>query len=81
MKTHRFDALSFLAGLVITAIGLTFLLLPGIDDIVEVLTDSGAWFWPVVLIVIGIAVLAPLAVKGAGGDDDREDQSEVTGVS
>ena len=29
MKTHSFDALSFIAGLFITAIGLTFLLLPG----------------------------------------------------
>jgi hypothetical protein len=81
MKTHSFDALSFMAGLFITAIGLTFLLLPGFSEIVDFLTDSGAWFWPVVLIAIGVGVLAPLAVKSTRRDDDWEDQSEVTEVS
>lgn len=77
MKTHRFDALSFLAGLVITGIGLAFLLLPDIDDIVSVLTDAGTWLWPVVLIAVGVAVLAPLASRAGAADEDENDDVEV----
>lgn len=61
MKTHKFDSVSFLAGVVITAIGLAFLLLPDLGEIINLLTDAGAWFWPVVFLAVGIAVLAPLA--------------------
>ncbi len=75
MKTHRFDALSFLTGIVIAGIGLVFLVLPDIDDIVRVLTDAGSWLWPVLLIAIGVAVLAPLASRRVGADED--DESEV----
>lgn len=76
MKTHKFDVLSFLAGLFMTGLGLTFLLLPEIDDIVGVLTDAGAWFWPVLLIVAGIAVLTPAIVRSSSSDSatDEEDQ-------
>ncbi len=75
MKTHRFDVLSFLAGLFMTGLGLTFLLLPEVDDIVGVLTDAGAWFWPVILIVGGIAVLAPAIVRSNSRNNtiDEED--------
>lgn len=77
MKTHEFDVLSFLAGLFMTGLGLTFLLLPEIDDVVGVLTDAGAWFWPVVLIVAGIAVLVPAIVRSNSPDGvtDEEDQA------
>lgn len=70
MKTHRFDALSFLAGLVITGIGLTFLVLPDIDGIVDFLTNAGTWFWPVLFIAVGIAVLAPLVTPGGAGREE-----------
>lgn len=74
MKMHKFDSLSFLAGLVITLIGLAFLLLPEIGDIVDVLTDAGAWFWPVVFIATGIAILAPLASRaGRNGEPEEQD--------
>lgn len=75
MKMHKFDSLSFLAGLVITLIGLAFLLLPEVGDIVDVLTDAGAWFWPVVFIAAGIAILAPLASR-AGGNGEPEGQDD-----
>lgn len=77
MKTHEFDVLSFLAGLFMTGLGLAFLVLPEIGDIVGLLTDVGSWFWPVLLIVAGIAVLAPAIARsnsrnstaGEEGDD------------
>lgn len=81
MKTHKFDTLSFLAGLVITGIGLAFLLLPEVNDIVGLLTDAGSWFWPIVFIAIGIAVLAPLAGRqkapGTLPDSESEEDSEI----
>ena len=76
MKTHRFDSISFLAGLVITGMGLAFLLLPEVDDIVGLLTDAGSWFWPVVFIAVGVAVLAPLAGRRIQNAPDDTDEAE-----
>jgi hypothetical protein len=59
MKTHSFDGVSFFSGLIITAIGLVFLIAPEPGDIFDVFGGAGAWFWPVLLLVIGIAVLVP----------------------
>jgi hypothetical protein len=75
MKTHEFDVLSFLTGLLITAIGLAFLLLPDLNDIIDVLTDAGSWFWPAVFIAVGVAVLAPLATRGRStkAEDDPDE--------
>lgn len=77
MKTHKFDALSFLAGLFMAGLGLTFLLLPEVDDIVSVLTDAGSWFWPVVLIVTGIAVLVPAIVRSNSRNNGTSEEGEV----
>lgn len=83
MKTHRFDSLSFLAGLVITLIGLAFLLLPEVGDIVDFFTSAGAWFWPMVFIAAGLAVLAPMASltrepsDAPTADDDEGDEGDV----
>lgn len=73
MKTHRFDSLSFVAGLFITIIGLAFLFLPDVSAIVDLFTDAGAWFWPVVFIAVGIGVLAPLLARG--GEQEEVDQA------
>lgn len=76
MKTHKFDVLSFLAGLFMTGLGLTFLVLPEVDDIVGLLTDAGSWFWPVVFIVAGTAVLAPAIARSTpheSADDEEGD--------
>lgn len=72
MKTHKFDPLSFVAGLLITVIGLAFLLLPDFNALVDVLSDAGSWFWPVLLIAIGVAVLAPVAVRSTRGESLEE---------
>lgn len=76
MKVHKFDSLSFLAGLVITSIGLTFLLLPEISDIVDVLTNAGTWFWPVLFIAIGIAVMAPM-ISGRSQREELDDAEDA----
>jgi hypothetical protein len=69
MKTHKFDAISFLAGLAITGIGLVFLLLPELGNIIDFFTDAGTWFWPVVFIAIGVAILVPVASRGRQLDE------------
>jgi hypothetical protein len=76
MKVHKFDSLSFLAGLVITGIGLIFLLPPEISDIVDVLTSAGTWFWPALFIAIGIAVMAPM-ISGRGRREELDDAEDA----
>ena len=71
MKRHEFDGLSFISGLIITSIGLVFLLLAEIGDIVNLFSDVGSWFWPLVFIAAGIAVLAPAIIRR---DDDGEEE-------
>lgn len=68
MKLHKFDPLSFIAGLFITGVGLVFLLLPEPGDIIDVVTDFGSWFWPAVFIAVGVAVLAPLATRSSSDE-------------
>lgn len=63
MKRHTFDYLSFVTGFLATAIGLAFLLPADPTDIFQIVDDFGAWFWPTVLVLVGVAILAPLAVK------------------
>lgn len=73
MKTHKFDTLSFLAGLGITVIGLIFLIPAESTDVFHVFAEIGAWFWPAVLVAVGIAILAPLVSRYRGektGEDD-----------
>lgn len=72
MKTHKFDGLSFLAGLVITIIGLAFLLLPDLGDIIDALTDAGTWFWPVLFLGIGVAILVPVVTRRPDAEDVEE---------
>ncbi|HSO50451.1 MAG TPA: hypothetical protein VLS86_07875 [Acidimicrobiia bacterium] len=62
MKTHDFDAVSFIAGLAFTIIGLVFLIPQTPQEIIDVLLDSGAWFWPIALLVVGLAVIIPVLV-------------------
>jgi len=62
MKTHNFDAVSFIAGLAFTIIGLVFLIPQTPQEVIDVLLDSGAWFWPIALLVVGLAVIIPVLV-------------------
>jgi hypothetical protein len=60
MKTHNFDAVSFIGGLAFTIVGLVFLIPKTPEQIVDVLVDSGAWFWPIALLIVGLAVIIPV---------------------
>lgn len=72
MNTHKFDPISFLGGLVIAVIGMTFLLMPELGDIIEFFTDAGAWFWPIVLLAIGFAILLPVLTRPGRLQDGAE---------
>ena len=74
MKTHRFDAVSFIAGLIFTAVGLLFLIPQTPEQLVDVVLNSGAWFWPILLVVIGLAVIVPALLP------KREDEPEPSEV-
>lgn len=63
MKLHKFDAISFISGLVIAIIGLVFLLPAEITDLVDFVTNVGTWFWPTVFIAIGALILVPLLLR------------------
>lgn len=73
MKTHRFDGVSFFSGLIITAIGLVFLLANEPGDIIDAVGRLGNWFWPLVLLIIGIAVLVPALAPKKDSDEPEPD--------
>jgi hypothetical protein len=64
MKRHRFDALSFVAGVLAMATGLVFLVAAEPTDIVDVIVNMGEWFWPAVLLAVGLAIVVPVLVSG-----------------
>lgn len=77
MKQHSFDGISFFSGLVITLIGLVFLIPNQPTDLIDFFSGLGGWFWPILLVAIGIAVLVPVLVpkknqeiEGAGVEAD-----------
>lgn len=72
MKTHRFDTLSFISGLVAASIGLLFLLPSQPGQIFDFIGTAGTWLLPTILVVIGVAVIAPPLLRGRDketGDD------------
>jgi hypothetical protein len=60
MKPHRFDAISFISGVVAVVLGLVFLIPQTPVDLIDAVTSLGAWFWPALLVVVGIAILVPV---------------------
>ena len=74
MKSHRFDAISFISGLVVALVGLVFLVPQTPVDLIDAVTSLGAWFWPVLLLGIGIAILVPVFLT-------RSDENEEAPVS
>jgi H+/Cl- antiporter ClcA len=74
MKTHRFDAVSFIAGLAFAILGLVFLVPDTPQEVIDVLLNSGAWFWPIALLVVGLAVIIPALLP-------KEDQQIEAGDS
>jgi len=63
MKVHKFDAVSFISGLVIAATGAAFLVAGHPWDVADALGRVGSWFWPAVLLAVGVAVLAPPLIR------------------
>lgn len=62
MKTHDFDAISFFSGLVIAAFGLLFLIPNTPSDVIDAISRVGSWFWPLIFVVVGLAVIIPVLV-------------------
>lgn len=59
MKTHSFDGISFVSGLIVTVIGLLYLIADTPGDIWDTLGRLGSWFWPLLFLIVGVAVLVP----------------------
>jgi hypothetical protein len=72
MKSHRLDAISFISGLVVTLLGLAFLIPQTPLDIIDVVTSFGSWFWPAVLLVVGVAILVPVLLPKEDTDTESD---------
>jgi hypothetical protein len=70
MKSHRFDAISFISGLVVALVGLVFLVPQTPVDLIDAVTSLGAWFWPVLLLAIGLAILVPVFLRQRDDTDE-----------
>lgn len=69
MKKHSFDGISFFSGLAIAIIGLLFLLPDTPSEIIDAIGRLGSWFWPLVLLVLGAAVVIPVLLPSKKDDD------------
>lgn len=73
MKQHSFDGVSFFSGLAITLFGLLFLIPNDPADIFDAVGRLGSWFWPLLLVVIGLAVIIPVLIPKRQ-DGEQKDQ-------
>lgn len=79
MKTHSFDTISFISGVVITALGVLFLIPRDVTDLFALIGDLGnwsSWFWAVVFLAIGAVVLAPLVRRRQSASEEFETTTE-----
>jgi hypothetical protein len=73
MKTHDFDGVSFFSGVVVAAIGLLFLIPDTPSDVIDAMSRLGTWFWPLIFVVVGLAVIIPvLAPRKAKAEETAE---------
>jgi hypothetical protein len=72
MKQHKFDAISFISGVVASAFGLVFLIPQTPVDLIDTVTSLGAWFWPTLLVVVGITILVPVFASRDADDEVEE---------
>ena len=77
MKTHRFDGVSFFSGLVITLLGLIFLIPTAPADIVDAIGRLGSWFWPILFVAVGVGILIPLLMPSK--KEETEELEEGSG--
>ncbi len=71
MNTHEFDAVSFITGLVFTAIGFVYLIPRDVSQIIDFFVGAGTWFWPVLFLAGGLAVLVPALMTSRGKTEDQ----------
>lgn len=76
MKTHKFDGISFFAGLVLVIVGIVFLVPYRPTDLVDIFGDLGGWMLALFLLAVGLVVLAPAI---AGLRHTGEDETNQTG--
>lgn len=72
MRRHRFDPISFVGGIVFTAVGLLFLLPERPVGIIDLAVRAGRWALPTLLLVSGIAVLMSALTRGERDDDSDQ---------
>ena len=73
MKTHEFDGVSFFTGLVFAAIGLLYLVPRDVSSLIDLFVGAGSWFWPVLFLAVGVAVLVPAMRRSEAGNSDNGD--------
>lgn len=73
MKTHKFDTISFLSGLIFTGFGLMFLIPDTTDDLINTIVDMGSWAWPLILLGLGLALVVPLFMPTASDGESELD--------
>jgi hypothetical protein len=76
MKVHKFDGVSFFSGLFITAIGLIFLIANDPSDIIDGIGSIGGWFWPLLLLIVGVAVLVPALIPKKQAEEELESKTD-----
>lgn len=79
MKTHKFDAISFFTGLVIATVGLVFLIPGTPSDVIEAVSRLGNWFWPVLLLLLGLAILIPVFLPDRDQETNQTSNRESVG--
>ena len=71
MNTHEFDGVSFFTGLVFASIGLLYLIPRDVSSLIDLVVGAGSWFWPVLFLAVGVAVLVPAIRKSGSADSDN----------
>jgi Na+-driven multidrug efflux pump len=77
MKSHSFDTISFVSGLIITALGLLFLIPNTPGDIIDALGNLGVWFWPILFLAIGLAVIIPVFIPKRSSESEEPEELET----
>jgi hypothetical protein len=76
MKRHQIDPWSLIGGVVLTGLGLLFLIPAEPFDLTNGLQNLFGWALPVLVVVIGLALLAP-ALRRRDQEEDQEELPEA----
>jgi uncharacterized integral membrane protein len=72
MKSHDFDPVSFIAGIVMLVVGMLFLIPRATSDLVHYLSSTARWIWPAMLIAAGVAIVVPAIMRAARDTSSSE---------